>query len=1163
MTIKLSTYGLLVQVVFLGVIYAHSGKAQIKSADEILIEQGINGLTIAEVFDLIESNSDFKMHYIKRDLDNRVLIHLGSNSRRSVRDLLLEVSRQANLKFKQINNSISVSPILKQEAEHQIERVLILETVDISGKITDENGVGLPGASVVEKGTTNGTTTDLEGNYKLSASEDAILTISFIGYETQEIALAGRSSVDVQMSIDAMELDDIVVVGYGTQRRANVTSAISQVDADELTEFPVSGFDQALVGKMAGVQVLQTTGAPGGNVSIRVRGMGSITGGNNPLYVVDGVPLSNDIGNAESTTDSYESEINPLNSINTNDIESIEVLKDAAAAAIYGSRAANGVVLITTKRGSTGAPNISFNSSMTWQKVSKTVDMMDAYQFAELSRDGHNNAYLDAYGDAVSINDSNNARMKQNRWRTHYLIPDELQPYLSGTPGLTNTNWQDEIFRTAPMTSNSLSIAGGKDNVTYYLSGEYLDQEGIIINSGYKKYGSRLNLNIDHDKLKVGINMNPSHAVYNKVNGEGPFFDQGIVSTALTYNPIWPVYNADGSYNYGNNDWCCAHSNQINPVAQAELIHNELEQTRLLGNVYAEYNIWDNLNYKISLGTDINDYQYEYYRPSELEVTGTSGSSNPVARSRNTKYVNWVIEHTLAYNKSFGDHNISGLVGFTSQKETKKWNYLEATDFANDLVQTLNGGLVPEGGGGSAKSEWSLLSYLSRVQYDYKGKYLLTAAVRADGSSRFGADNKWGYFPSVSAGWRISEEAFFNNIEAISEVKMRSSYGITGNFQIPNYGSISLISSDNYVLGSTPSTVTGLRPSTLPNDELSWEKTAMIDLGIDIGLFKDKLMLTVDYYDSRTTDLLLDVLVPRTTGFDTGLRNLGEVSNKGWEFVLIHRNQIGKLSIDVTTNLSTNKNKVEALGPEGEPIIVSGGHSSGTFITQIGEPIGQYFTITQNGVFLNQEELDNSPHYSNANPGDFKYIDADGDAEIDRELDKVITGSYFPDFTYGLSAGLGYSGLDFSFSLQGSEGNEVMNLMKRHILNMEGNFNTMVEGLNRWVSESEPGDGQTVRANRRATGRNVDANNRLIEDGSYLRIRNIALGYTFPSSLVSKLNLTSFRLYVSSQNPFTFTDYSGFNPEVDTRPGNSLISGEDYGTYPLAKTLTIGANIKF
>ncbi len=687
-----------------------------------------------------------------------------------------------------------------------------------------------------------------------------------------------------------------------------------------------------------------------------------------------------------------------------------------------------------------------------------------------------------------------------------------------------------------------------------------MNQRGVVISSGFKRYSTRANVEVKSGKLTAGINLNPTYSYHDLVKAEGPYLGEGVVGLALQSAPVFSVYNADGSYNFGQNGWGYGATSILNPVAIANQVSDKLSQLRVLGNVYAQYAITKDLSYRLSLGTDINSFQRDYYRPSTLEIRDRKGPSTPTGFSRAQNFVNWLVENTVNYNHSFGLHTVSALAGFSSQKDRRVANELTATNFPNDLVYTLNAGQVSSGS--SDMQEWSLLSYIGRVQYDYNGKYLLSAAVRADGSSRFGRNNRYGYFPSVSAGWNLSQEAFLKSVSWLSDLKLRASYGLTGNFQIPNYGSISLLNYQNYILGNE-TIVSGLAPGNSANDKLRWEKTAMFDIGFDASFLRNKLNLTVDYYNSNTSDLLLNVPVPRSSGFSTELQNIGKVNNQGIELTLGTRQTFGRFRWEASANIAANRNKVIALGPSGDPIIVAGGVAGAQFITQIGHPIGEYYTMINDGVFKNQAEIDAYPHTTTTRPGDFKFRDNNGDGKIDFSSDRAVTGSYFPKYTFGFTNNFAYRGFDLGFALQGVQGHKILNLLRRYVYNLEGNGNLFAGALDRWQSADNPGNGLVNRANRLASGSNGEISTWHIEDGSYVRVRNITLGYALPTAFLQKINVSRARLYVTAQNPFTFTKYLGFNPEVNSRPDSALSSGEDYGTYPLPRTTSVGLNLSF
>jgi TonB-linked SusC/RagA family outer membrane protein len=1041
-----------------------------------------------------------------------------------------------------------------------------LNAQNLTGKISSETGESLVGVSITIKDTDKGALTDVDGNFNIAlpVGQPSTLVFSYVGYEPQTLIYTLKAdetpSLNITLKPSSTSLNSVVVVGYGSKSKREITGSVSSVQTKDIREQSVTSFDQALVGKMAGVQVLQTTGAPGGNVSIRIRGISSISAGNNPLFVIDGIPVSNDTRSAVSGVNSYEQPFNPLASINPNDIESIDVLKDAASAAIYGSRGSAGVVIITTKKGKAGRISVNYDGSYGVQQVEKYVDVLDAYKYAKLVYDGHNNAYFDVNPNGKATDPNSVRGSNPATW-----IPPQILPYLAGQQGLTNTNWQKEIFRQAPMQNHTVTVSGGNENTTFLFSGNYFNQDGIVINNNLKRYSARFRADTKFGKFRFGANMNPSYSDNAVANAEGPWFapNSGLIAIALGNAPIFPVYNPDGTYADSVNAWGYGQTNQLNPVAVANLTKDKIQNFRFLANTYADYEILEGLNYRLSLAGDVNNYRRDYYRPSNLPTQAVVGPSVSSGFSNTNQYLNWLAEHTLTYSKNFGVHKINAVIGYSAQKELQDRNTQTAQNFPTDAVTTLNAGQVTSGG--STVQEWSLLSYLARAQYSFDRKYIVSASVRRDGSSRFGKNNKWGVFPSISGGWIVSNEKFFENVKAISNLKLRVSYGLTGNFQIPNYGSLAQLSNtnSNYILGNQV-LVNGISVTTPANPDLSWENTASADVGLEIGFFDNALNLTVDYYDANTSKLLLNLPVASGSGFNTYLQNIGEMNNKGIELTLGYNKRWGRdWSIEGNVNFSQNINKVTKLGPSGAPIIQTGGTGNTYFITQIGETISSYYVYNVIGVYKDKADLDASAKTTNTTKvGDFKFEDVNGDGKIDAS-DRKILGNYQPKFTFGFSNTVRFKDFDLSFAVQGSQGAKIMALLKRYIANNEGNFNSIESSTNYFVAPGNEGDGKTNRPNRLATGGNGITSSWHIEDGSYIRIRNIGLGYNLPTGMLSKAKIASARVYVSVQNAFTFTTYPFYNPEINNRPDNSLASGEDYGSYPLPRTYTLGVNFSF
>lgn len=1025
---------------------------------------------------------------------------------------------------------------------------IFAQKATVTGKITSTDGLPLPGASILEKGTTNGAQSDFDGNYLINLTDaSATLIISYVGYITQEFTINGKNSLDVVLQEDTSKLDEVVVIGYGSLNKRNLTGSVSKVNASLLEELPDVSFQNKLAGKLPGVTISQTTGTPGGNVNIRVRGTGSISGGNEPLIVIDGFPISNDNtraatqGSRQGSANVNENPQNPLSTLNPNDIQDVQVLKDAAAAAIYGSRGANGVIIITTKKGAEGKPTFNYNASWGIQTVSKTYDMMDAYEFAEQNFIARaNSGTLSGY-------------------------PDEWLPYLNDKPGLTNTDWQDALFRSAYMQLHDLSVRGGNKKTKYYISGNYANQDGIIIGSGFKRYSLRVNLDTElSDHVRIGVNLNPSLSVSDLVPAENPYFVDGVVNLALLSIPTEPIYNPDGSFNFNQNT-AAGSGPFVNPIAIASLYQDELKQSRILMGTFLEFDFLNNFKFRTQLSADFGNWKRAIFRPSTIEFRGVAGPSNPTGRDFNTNQYNWLSENTLTFDKTFNNnHNLNVLIGYTAQKNLRERTGLIATDYQNDLVPTINTNTNTITSAFTANDEWALLSYLSRFTYDYKGKYLLNASFRSDGSSRFGANTKWGYFPSVSLGWRISDESFFKS-KFINDLKFRASYGETGSDQIGNYSGIARLGASNYVFDDN--IVNGLAPINSSNAGLTWEKNSEFNYGVDLALFNNKLVFNADYFISTTKDLLYRIPVPGSSGAPGGvsLQNIGEIQNKGFELGITNNVNIGHLKITTNANISTLRNKILSLGLNNDFVILDGSRAE-TFIAQEGQPIGSFYGYNVMGVFTSQEQLDNNAQWASGGSflGDFMFEDVNNDGVITPD-DRKILGNNIPDYTFGFTSQMAYKNFDFSFTILGKQNFEILHMSQRYLGNLETFSNYRSDSFNNaYISPENPGNGQVYRPNGNPTGGNAAISSYHVEDGSYVRVQNITIGYSFDKDILKNMgNLRQFRIYATAVNPFTFTNYPGYNPDVNSRPNSALTQGEDYGTYPLARNVLFGINVSF
>lgn len=1005
--------------------------------------------------------------------------------------------------------------------------------VTVSGKVTEEGGQPLPGVTIIEKGSTTGTTTQTDGTYSFRVtSSQAVLVFSFVGYTSEEIAVGNKSTINAVLLPDTKQLGEIVVVGYGTQQKKDLTGSVASVTAKDIQRLPVARLDQALQGQVAGLQISTTSGAPGGNASILVRGIGSVSGGVEPLIVVDGFPG-----------------VTSLNSINSGDIESIEVLKDASATAIYGSRGSNGVIIVTTKKGKAGQSSITFDTYVGFQQPAHLIKLMNAKQFAQYAIDGRNNGWIDNGGPNAKITDPNSVRQNSYRIPVSWQDPNNLA---------YDTDWQKEIFRTAPIQNYQLSATGGTEKIRYAVSGGYFDQKGILISSGFKRYTARLNIEGRPSKrLTFGMNLAPTYSSVDDVPSTGHYGDFNIINSAWTMPPMIPVYNPDGSY---GNTFDLVNEGAVtvqNPVKIANELKNFSSQFFLQGNAFGEYEILDGLKLKVSVGTVLTYNKSSYFKPSTLSSSAPTAPAT--ANSSISEGVNWLNENTLNYRRAFGKHSFDAVVGFTAQKTTSTANTNNATNFPDDLLENVSGGQVT--GGNYTIGEWSLLSYLGRVNYSFNDRYLVTATIRSDGSSRFGANNRWGTFPSFSVGYRLSEENFIKNIKAIDDVKLRVSYGFSGNNDIGNYRAIGLLSDIYYVLGNTQ--VPGLSQSSFTNNSLGWETSKQFDLGLDIALFNNRLQFTGDYYNRRNTDMLLSKAIPSTSGYTSAWVNVGELENKGVELSLTGRPITGSgFQWSSNFNITFNKNKVLRLGSADEQIFSDGGRGN-TNLTVVGRPIGSFYGHVYEGIFLKPEDLTNHATQNGAKLGDIMYKDVDGNGIVN-DADRDFIGNPQPKFYYGFNNTFTYKNWSLNVLLNGTQGNDVFWAGGVFAYGFHGVQNSLASiEETRWRSVDQPGDGKSPRAVRGALNNNLRYSSFFVFKGNYMRIRNVTLNYNLPQNLSRKMKMQAARVYLTGTNLYTFTKYPGYDPEISNSGDNLLAAGIDYAGYPPARTITAGLSVTF
>ena len=981
----------------------------------------------------------------------------------------------------------------------------------VSGTVTTQQNEPLPGVNVLVKGTTQGTTTDANGRFALEIADrsTAVLTFSFIGYANQEIAVGNRTIIDVQLQEDVQSLQEVVVVGYGTVKKSDLTGSVSSIKADAFKDMPLTSVDQALQARAPGVNVTQTSSAPGGGLSVRIRGANSLISGSEPLYVIDGLPIYPD-NNSFGTSGNRQAG-NALSSLNPNDIESIEVLKDASATSIYGSRGSNGVVLITTKRGKAGEATVNVESSYSTQTIASEIDMLSASDFAR-------------YLNALDVSQGGSPRYTE----------DQINSFGAGT------NWMDAILRTGRIWNNQLSITGGNQSSRYAVIGNYLENEGVIINTNFKRYGLRLNL--DNDLLKGKATLSNSWSFARTVSNNVPT-DRGgpggIIITALGLDPTVPVYDANGNYNYPLYDGRFT----INPVAEAMEGVDRDATNRFFGTSALTIPLTKDLRFRTSLGLDIlNATRNTFY--NSMTRLGRQNARELQRFDRNL--INLLNENIFTYSKSLsGGHGLEVMVGYTYQKEDNRSAYQAIRGLDSDDFESLNfqNGRVPQIGS-SNRTEWGLQSLLGRINYNYNDRYLITLTARRDGSTRFGPNNKWATFPSAAIGWRVVNEKFFENsglTGIFDDLKVRASYGITGNSQIPAYQSTSDLSPRYYVFNGV--LVSGYASTRMPNADLKWEQTRMFNTGLDMAFFNNRLGITVDYFNNRTTDLLLYVSIPQSTGFNTLLQNTGSLANKGVEVSAdVKVITSGDFSWDLNGNVSILRNQIEDLG-DSAPFFANStsGHLgvNGSWV-EAGNPIGVWRGYNFLGI-----KPDGSPLYEDRN----------GDGQITAE-DYTIMGDPNPDFTWGLSSSLKFKGFDFSIFFRGVHGNDVRNLQQSEIGDGAQKINQIANILtDSWTPQNPDASRPAVDARRDFAS--YRRSSFFIEDGSFIRLQNVSLGY----NLTAPGFLRSARVFVSAQNLFLITDYKGFDPEVNNQGQNNLNRGDDYDAYPRARSFTFGVNL--
>ena len=975
---------------------------------------------------------------------------------------------------------------------------MFAQQITVQGVVKDQTGETVIGASVMEKGTTNGTITGIDGDFSLNMSSNGTLVVSFVGYKTQEVQVKGQKQLQVVLSEDAEMLDEVVVIGYGTMKKSDLTGAVSSIGNKDIKDSPVSNLGQAIQGKISGVQIVDA-GKPGDNVSIKIRGLGSINNCD-PLVVIDGVPT--DLG---------------LSSLNLADVERLDVLKDASATAIYGSRGANGVVMITTKRGTDGKGKLAVSANYSFQNATNVPSLLNAAQYAELSND-------------MMVNSGRNPNPE---WANH----SELG---------AGTDWMDELLRTGVMQNYTVSYSGGNEKSHYYVSGGFLDQSGIVKSVNYRRF--TFQSNSDAQVLKwLKFSNNITFSADTKKSGSYNIGD------ALKALPIYPVKNEDGSWSGpdGNSEW---YGSTRNPIGPTELNKSQTDGYNFLANLTAELTFTKWLKFKSTFGYDakfwfIDNFTPKYnWKPTPTEETSRYKSDN--------KSFTYLWDNYFLFDHTFAEkHRVGLMAGMSAQWNTNDYLNAQKNVFMFDNVHEMDNGEEMYAIGGN-ETEWALLSYMARVNYSYEDRYLLTATIRRDGSSRFGKKHRWGTFPSVSVAWRASQEKWFPKNDYINDLKVRAGYGVTGSqASVGNYSYLASYNTSVYPFGISSGNQTALVSSTLANPYIHWEEVAQTNIGFDASLFNSRVMFSFDAYLKETRDMLVKASIPITSGFEdttTTYTNAGKVRNQGIEMSLHTINLTGELGWETNLTATYNKNKIKDLNSD-VPYYIN--QINNSYVTMLAKdyPINVFYGYVTDGIFQNQSEVNTHAVQPGAEPGDIRFRDLNNDGVIN-DSDRTVIGNPNPSWLFSMNNSLSYKGFELSVFLQGIAGNKIYNANNIDNTGMAAAYNQTTDVLKRWQGEGT--SNSMPRAVFGDPNQNTRVSDRFVENGSYLRLKNITLSYTFPKQWLQKAQIENARLSLSCENVATITGYSGFDPEVG-------INGIDQNRYPISRTFSLGLNFNF
>ena len=1100
-------------------------------AQEHRITLSIENGTFYDVVSQIEEQSEFMFFYKSEEIDKTQKINLNVKDK-LISEVLNEIMKNSDLTYKVMGKHIVITKHLKKDQNGKT----------VTGIVLDENGEPIIGANVIIKGSTIGNITDLDGRFSIEAPINATLQISFIGYVTQDVQLKDRDNISITLIEDTHALDEVVVVGYGSVKRQNLTSSISKITDEAVKERPIMNVSEALQGQLAGVRSSASGGGvPGEEMTIRIRGTNTINGDSSPLYVIDGVPREN------------MSDINPA------DIASIQVLKDASATSIYGSRGANGVILIETKQG-IGKPTITFDAYYGVSTPEKKLDIMSGEEWIAWNIYRRN---LNHLRDGGSMNDPMSVRQASNQIPESWYTANEF------------TDWQEAVMHTAPIQNYQASASAKGDIGSIYFSAGYTNQEGIVKYSYYERLNARLNASINiSKKLRAGVNFSASGSSKDGADSNKGDNGNGKESSLHHALMVTPLMKLD----QGTRDWGFPENvgtTYPNPVEQLKYTTDNTKYTRIAASLWGEYDIIDGLRFRTQYSYNYDGMTYEFFQPGN--VTYNNGNITKGNSNASTTY-DWVFQNTLSYEKSFKRHNLNVLLGQSAEKRTYYSISATASGWPYETIETLNVATTPTGAS-TSRTAYANASFFGRINYDYAEKYLLTISARYDGSSRFGLNNQWGLFPSVSAGWKINEESFLKGVDWLSLLKLRASWGMAGNDRIGDYKYIALLGTYNTSWGDQK--VSGVAPSNLANYDLQWESTKTLDFGLDLSVIQNRIQMNFDYYINTTDNLLFNVPVPYTTGFSSYTTNIGSIRNKGWEIDITSHNIVGKFNWSTDLNLSRNRNEVLDMGDIDSFTSTSW---DAQFITQVGGPVSQFYCYRTDGILLPSDfDADGNalvPIFAGQEEGNVKYVDQNGDGVLNAS-DLVPYGNNLPDLTFGLTNRFSWNNFDLSILLQGQIGGDVLFLGSRQYDNGGAGGN----GFNRWLRSYKPdfealyGTGENPIPEEylakhgidfswdgelpNPVGSNQNNDDRRIYDASHLRIKNITFGYSIPKKVLKNTILSNLRCYVSLDNVVTFDNYPGYTPETNSFGNATTMMGMDYSTYPLSRRVIFGVNVVF